>query len=130
MIEFFMPMIPPTITDQQHDIGVRNGKPFIYDPPELRQARAKLIAHLAPHAPAAPLTCGVRLTVRWCFPRGKRRDGEYRLTRPDTDNLNKALKDAMTKCKFWKDDALVASELIEKFWAEIPGIYIRLEELL
>ena len=32
-------------------------------------------------------------------------------------------------CGFWKDDALVASEFVEKFWADIPGIHIRIEEL-
>ena len=30
---------------------------------------------------------------------------------------------------FYVNDSRVASELIEKFWADIPGIYIRLEEL-
>jgi Holliday junction resolvase RusA-like endonuclease len=30
---------------------------------------------------------------------------------------------------FWKDDALVASEVIEKFWANIPGIYIAIREV-
>lgn len=54
---------------------------------------------------------------------------EYRITKPDTDNLQKMLKDCMTLVGFWKDDALVASEITEKFWAEKPGIYIRIEEL-
>lgn len=53
----------------------------------------------------------------------------YKSTKPDTDNLQKMLKDVMTELNFWKDDALVASEVIEKFWAEVPGIYIRIEEL-
>ncbi|MBE6902906.1 MAG: RusA family crossover junction endodeoxyribonuclease, partial [Ruminococcaceae bacterium] len=53
----------------------------------------------------------------------------YKLTKPDTDNLNKLLKDCMTKLGFWKDDALVASEIIEKFYGEIPGVYIRIEVL-
>ena len=57
------------------------------------------------------------------------KDGEYRITKPDTDNLQKMLKDCMTLVGFWKDDALVASEITEKFWAEKPGIYIRIEEL-
>ena len=35
----------------------------------------------------------------------------------------------MTECGFWMDDAQVASELCEKFWAEIPGIYILLTGL-
>ena len=59
----------------------------------------------------------------------KHKDGEYRTQKPDTDNLQKLLKDCMTRCGFWKDDALVASETAEKLWAEAPGIYIRIEEL-
>ena len=34
-----------------------------------------------------------------------------------------------THLGFWMDDAQVASELCEKFWAEIPGIYILLTGL-
>jgi Holliday junction resolvase RusA-like endonuclease len=67
--------------------------------------------------------------VKWCFPRGEHPDGAYRITKPDTDNLQKLLKDCMTKVGFWTDDCLVASEIVEKFWAEIPGIWIRIEEL-
>ena len=76
-----------------------------------------------------PFTGGIRLTTKWCFPNGSHADGEYRTTKPDTDNLQKLLKDVMTQQGFWKDDALVASEITEKFWAKIPGIYIRIEEL-
>ena len=39
------------------------------------------------------------------------------------------LKDCMTVCGFWTDDALVASEICEKFWAANPGIYIKVEVL-
>lgn len=35
----------------------------------------------------------------------------------------------MTKLGFWKDDSYVASLIVEKFWAKVPGIYIRVEEL-
>ena len=35
----------------------------------------------------------------------------------------------MTELGFWKDDALVASEITEKFWADVPGIYVRIEDL-
>ena len=128
--EFFMAMIPPTVTYQEHKVAVINGKPVFYDPPEIKNAKLKLTGHLIKHKPRKTYTCGVRLIVRWCFPKGeKHRDGEYRITKPDTDNLQKLLKDCMTLCGFWKDDALVASELCEKFWADTPGIYIRIEEL-
>lgn len=129
MTEFFMAMIPPTVTHQEKKIHVVKGKPVPYEPPELVDARAKLEAHLSQHRPEQPYTAGVRLIVKWCFPRGRHKDGEYRITKPDTDNLQKLLKDCMTAVGFWKDDALVASEICEKFWAEIPGIYIRIEVL-
>lgn len=128
-IEFFLPMKPPTVTHQEKQVAVINGKPQFYEPPELKAVRAKLTAHLSGHTLAHKYTGPVRLVVKWCFPRGKHQDGEYKATKPDTDNLQKLLKDVMTDLKFWKDDALVASEIIEKFWAEIPGIYISISEL-
>lgn len=127
--EFFMAMNPPTVTHQEHKVAIVAGKPVFYDGPELKVARRKLIEYLYQHKPKKRYECGVRLITRWCFSKGQHRDGEYRITKPDTDNLQKLLKDCMTACNFWKDDALVASELVEKFWADIPGIYIRIEEL-
>ena len=35
----------------------------------------------------------------------------------------------MTHAGFWRDDAQVASEIAEKFWADVPGIYIALRAL-
>jgi Holliday junction resolvase RusA-like endonuclease len=131
-IEFFMPMEPPTVTHQEHKVSVVNGKPVFYDPPELKRARQKIIGHLCKYKPVdmKPYQEGVRLVTKWCFAQGeKHKDGEYRITKPDTDNLQKLLKDCMTTVGFWEDDALVASEIAEKFWARIPGIYIRIEEL-
>ncbi len=129
--QFFMPMIPPTVTDQEHRITYnRDGKPVIYDSPELADAKAKLIAHLSQHRISERIDGGVRLIVKWLFPiTGDHKDGEYKLTKPDTDNLIKALKDCMTKVGFWKDDALVASEINEKFYSEITGIFVHIETL-
>lgn len=129
MIEFFMQMIPPTVTAQERQVTVRNGKPVFYDTPAIKDAKAKLCGALIRYRPKEPYTAAVRLTVKWCFPKGRHRDGEYKATRPDTDNLQKMLKDCMTKCGFWADDALVASEICEKFYAAVTGIYIRVEEL-
>lgn len=133
MIEFFMPMKkPPTATHQEKKAHVVNGKPIYYEPAPLKRARADLFAHLAKYKPAFPITRGVRLTTKWLFPPGTHTPGTYRITKPDTDNLQKLLKDCMTEVGFWKDDALVASEFCEKFWAEDDlhtGIYIKVEIL-
>lgn len=129
-VEFFMPMKPPTVTHQEKKVHVVNGKPVMYEPPQLRAARSKLTAHLARHRPDQPMTGALRLVVKWCYPFGdKQAPGTYKTTRPDTDNLQKLLKDCMTDVGFWKDDAQVASEIVEKFWATVPGIYICVQEL-
>ncbi len=129
--EFFMPMKKvPTTTHQQKQVTVRDGKPVFYEPEDLKAARAKLSAHLGQHVPRKKYTGPVRLTTKWCFPvTGKYKDGQYKHTKPDTDNLQKLLKDCMSDLGFWTDDALVASEIAEKFWAELPGIYIKIEAI-
>ena len=130
MIQFFMPMIPPTVTHQEKKIHVVNGKPVYYEPMELVNARSKLRAALAASRPEEPFDTAVELMTKWCFPIiGNHHPGEYRTSRPDTDNLQKLLKDCMTSIGFWKDDALVCREVVEKFWSDVPGIYIRIEEL-
>lgn len=134
MIEFFIPMKdPPTVTHQEKQVTVRNGKPVFYEPSELKATRAKLTAHLAKFRPPKPLTGAIMLTTKWLYPdrSGRHKNGEYKITKPDTDNTIKLFKDCMTATGFWKDDAQVASEHTEKFWVTTspPGIYVKVEEL-
>ncbi|MEK3735492.1 RusA family crossover junction endodeoxyribonuclease [Paenibacillus sp. FSL M8-0334] len=132
MTEFFMPMIPPTATHQEKQVSCKNDKPVFYEPADLKAARAKLMAHLGQHVPAKKYKGALRVIVKWLFPikdGSKHYDGEWKITKPDTHNLNKLPFDIMTELGYWTDDAIVASEIIEKFWANRPGIYIRIEEL-
>ena len=132
MIEFFMPMVPPRATAQERKVTHSRGSPVFYDPPKLKDARAKLTAHLSQHRPEHPYVGPARLVVKWCFPISKHtrhEDGDWKITRPDTDNLQKMLKDCMTRCGFWRDDAQVCSEIVEKFWSETPGIYVCVDSL-
>lgn len=125
---------PPTTTHQQKQVTIKNGKPIFYEPESLKKARAILTAHLGQHVPGEmfkgkPVHC----TVKWFFPTKSKaiQDGDFKKTKPDTHNLNKLLFDVMTDLGFWEDDALVASETIQKFWVKksIPGIYIEIYEL-
>ena len=130
-MEFFIAIDPPTSTAQMKQVRVVKGKPVFYDPPAVKAARNMLSAHLAIHKPEKPMTGPVSLRVLWLFPKGKSyKNGEWRITKPDTDNLQKLLKDCMTRCGFWKDDAQVVSEAVEKRWADDPcGLYIEVNEL-
>lgn len=130
MTQFFMPMVPPTATHQMKKIMVRNGKPIVYEPPEVKEARSKLMSHLSQHVPEQPYRSGVQLVVKWLFPvAGNHKSGSYKITKPDTDNLQKMLKDCMTQLNYWTDDALVCSEVCEKFYNDPSGIFIHIEEV-
>lgn len=130
-MEFFIKMNPPTATAQEKKVAVVGGKPRYYDPAPVKEAKKKLISYLICQKPEEPFTGPVALTTIWLFPKGKsHKNGEWRSTKPDTDNLQKLLKDCMTKCGFWKDDAQVVRETVEKRWADDPtGIYIEIVEL-
>ena len=130
-MEFFLQIVPPTATAQEKKVTVVNGNPIFYDPAPVKAAKKLLTGSLIAHRPNKPLHGPVSLNVVWLFPRGKaHKHGEWRVTKPDTDNLQKLLKDCMTKCGFWKDDAQVVRETVEKRWSDEPaGIYIEVTEL-
>lgn len=129
-LEFFMAITPPTTTSQMKRIRIRNGKPTFYDSRKMKAARNEFHAHLLQFQPGTPIEGAIRLITKWCYPTSKQHPGpKYKITRPDTDNMIKMLKDEMTKAGFWLDDAQVASEITEKFWADPPGIYVRVEQL-
>lgn len=131
VIEFFIPMKKiPTTTHQQKKVRVVNGKPQFYEPDTLKDARAKYMSLLSAYKPDQKISGPIRLTVKWLFPMTQKSiNGQYKTSKPDTDNLNKLLKDCMTELGFWNDDAQVASEIIEKFWANTVGIYVKVEQL-
>lgn len=129
-IEFFMPMIPPTVTHQEKRIAVVNGKSRVYEDERLKEARSKLMANLASYVPGKEIEGAIALSTIWLFPfNTKHKVREPKITKPDTDNLQKLLKDCMTELKFWKDDAQVFFEQIEKWYNDVPGIFIMIESV-
>lgn len=130
-IEFFLPMIPPTHTYQQGSrTTVRNGKVIRYQDEQLKDVKSKFAAYLNRYVPERPMTGALRLITKWCHPiKGNHHDGDYKTSKPDTENSLKLFKDVMTELNYWKDDAQIASEITEKFWSDTPGIYVRIEEL-
>jgi len=130
-IHFFMFMNPPTATAQERQVKIIHGKPIFYEPEQVKKAKLMIMDGLMGNVPKEPITGPIKLTTLWCFPKGKsHKDKEWRVTKPDTDNLQKMLKDCMTKMHFWKDDAQVVHEEVGKVWAADPaGIMISIETL-
>ena len=130
-MKLFLLMEPPTVTAQQAKVAVVGNKPIFYKPEKVKAARQMLIRHLRPFKPDIPYDGPLVLHAIWKFPKGNRhKNFEWRVTKPDTDNLQKMLKDCMTELGFWKDDALVVKEITEKIWSDEPtGIWINIEVL-
>lgn len=131
-IEFFMPMIPPTKTFQDKVIRkTKSGKAIIHDSTEVGVIKRKFLGHLNRHKIEKPLEGALRFIAKWIYPIGDEnvKHGDYKITKPDIDNMQKLLLDCMTKLKFWEDDCQIASLIAEKFHGDIPGIYIKIEKL-
>jgi Holliday junction resolvase RusA-like endonuclease len=134
--EFFMPMIPPTMTAQEKDITVvkskKTGKhiPIVYEPTELKAVRSKLEAHLSKHIPDKSFVGATQIVAKWLFPiTGSHKNGEWKITKPDLENLEKMPFDIMQDLGFYKNDAILCSKITQKFYATIPGIFISIESL-
>lgn len=130
-MQFFMVMNPPTATAQEKKVSAKYGKTCVYEEDRVKAARQKLLAHLEKHAPDVPMSGPLKLLCIWQWQAPRLEDaGTYRTSKPDTDNVQKLLKDCMTKCGFWFDDAQVADDRCIKKWApcgEYPGIFVYLE---
>ena len=136
-MNFKLKMNPPTATAQQKGERVIGGR-YIhhYKKKNVRDAETLLRDALLEYVPEEPITSEpILLSVAWEFPYPKSAKkhhpgcGRWKITRPDTDNLNKLLKDVMTDMGFWKDDALICSETIRKQYSDEPGIEISIETM-
>jgi Holliday junction resolvase RusA-like endonuclease len=83
-----------------------------------------------PFIPATPLEGPIQVNISFYFPRPKahfRKNGElkpespaWHTGRPDRDNLDKAVLDALTTLGIWKDDGQVCAGMPLKLYAP-PG---------
>jgi Holliday junction resolvase RusA-like endonuclease len=119
---------PPRSTAQMKKVSVIHGRPHFYEPENVRRAKTWLRNHLADHAPEKPYEGAVELQVEWTYHSNKKKT-EWKITRPDTDNLIKMLKDVMTELGYWKDDAQVCLETSSKCISKNPGLKICIREM-
>lgn len=135
-MHFFAPMENvPTATKQMRKLkAVRDknsGKWSARSYPSDRWLAAEdaIGAAIERFRPSKPLEGPLELSVTWCFPKMGFADGTPKMTPPDTDNLDKGLKDIMTHFGWWEDDAQVAVEHIAKIHSRVTGIRIDIERL-
>lgn len=112
----------------------RGGKARMYDPGTANFWK-RLVAHeLRSHRPDVPISTPVLMTMEFYLPRPQRlmraKDPSCPLPakgKPDIDNLEKAVMDALTDDGWWTDDSIVvacsASKLFHAKGAS-PGMQI------
>jgi len=121
----------------------RGGHAAVYDPGTAEGWKSLIAMAAKPFLPESPLTCALRVDVEFIFRRPMHhfgtKSGELYLKadsptwhtrKPDRDNLDKAVLDALTQLGIWNDDALAVCGLISKRYArmgERPGAHIVIE---
>lgn len=129
-VEFFYPMSKiPTTTAQEKGVNHKTGQ--FYTKPEVRAVKNQYIAMLMLNRPQRKLegAIGLKITFRFPFDTKHKTEGAWKITKPDTDNMLKLLKDCCTACGYWTDDSQVAVELISKKYSKDSGIFFHAEEL-
>lgn len=131
-LEFFEPMrIPDTTHNALEPYRRRNGSPAIRKADRLKRAEAKWEAHLGRHTPEEPLEGALSLHVAYCYePDRAHPAGSPKTTPPDTDNLDKVVRDAMERLGWFAEgDAQIATGLSTKGYQHPAGVYVRIEEI-
>lgn len=120
----------------------RGGRASVYDPSTAEGWKSQVAMAAKDSLPESPLTGPLRMELYFYFPRPKghfrtgKRASEvkdnaplFHVSKPDSDNLAKAVMDAMTQLGFWMDDSQVSQLLISKAYSSplVPaGCKIRL----
>jgi len=107
---------------------VRNGKARVYDAGSAENWKGCIALAANPHLPASPITGPVAVCIHYQMPRPKnlmrKRDpeGQFPHTKkPDLDNMNKAVLDALTQSGMWHDDSQVCSQRSTKMYTSKTG---------
>lgn len=135
MIKVFIPGTPDTHTQQQRKIAWRQHRTYL--PKAVQQNKRNLCLYLqsAKHQEGGcPWNEPTKLIVRYWFPRpaGKTHSDVWKDTKPDCDNMLKALCDAIEKSGIVVNDSRIVSITVEKRYAakdHEPGTEIILTKL-
>lgn len=105
----------------------------VYTPKAAEGFKSRIHAAAADKRPGAAITGPVRVDIACYFPRPKGHYGsgknaavkkaaapEWHTSRPDRDNIDKAVLDALTTLGFWRDDAQVCGGETTKKYADRP----------
>lgn len=117
---------------------VRNGRAAVYDA-GTAEGWKSCIASALKELAGRKISLPVKLTITYNMPRPKSHynsKGQLKLvaprlftSKPDLDNLDKAVMDCLTQVGVWTDDSLVVCKQSTKKYACLTGVYITIEDV-
>ncbi len=85
--------------------------------------------------PDKPMEGGVRVYIRlyytppkYLLPKINKCKILVKTTKPDVDNVVKAILDEFTKFEYWVDDSQVWAITVEKYWAAQPRVAVYIDQ--
>jgi Holliday junction resolvase RusA-like endonuclease len=120
---------------KRHRVGTIRGRARAFNPPE-NDRFEHVVRTLAASVLRAPIEGPVRVVIvatfappaSWSGTRRATAIGTPHASRPDADNIAKAIKDALNRLA-WTDDAQVAELTVRKLWGEIEGTRVEVTAL-
>lgn len=110
---------------------MQGGRMMFWSPKSAWRDHVTRIAFLM--RPKQALEGPISLDLTFWMPRPKSRSASvYHDSRPDFDNLAKAVCDGLTKAGWWKDDARICAATVLKLYetpTERPGVAINAQEI-
>ena len=111
----------------------------VYDPATAEGWKSAIAEAARTLVPTTPIEGPISMEVTFIFPRPKahlRKDGStkfgsptWHTHKPDRDNCEKAVLDALTILGFWHDDAQVCAGEVRKIYGTPPGANINIKSL-
>ena len=138
MIEFMVTGIPkgqPRPKAFARKMPGGNYMARVYDPGTAEAWKTLIAVAAKDHIPKEPIDGPIDLFLMFLMPRPKAhftkkglRDSapNFHFSKPDSDNLAKAVMDTLGLLRFWKDDAQVCELVIRKRYAGSAGCIVRL----
>lgn len=124
--------VPPSVSAQQKRANFVGGKPVFFHGQRMTREIQTWTSLLKPHAPPTPFDGALTVTLCLVWPHLKSTKAADRArylpktTRPDVDNVAKAIIDQLTKLRFIRDDANVTRLVLEKWHGPEEGVGIHL----
>ncbi len=117
----------------------RGGKARVFDPATAEGWKAAVVVAGERTKPYPPIEGPVKVSITFFMPRPRRlyrkKDPAgpmYHTSKPDRDNLEKAVLDALTEAGWWRDDCQVCAGEVKKLYHakdDSPGATILIQEL-